>query len=73
MSAQPQPFQLRNCAKWHDIAAKRNPKRAKHHRSVAKSLREQANSIERMPGPSAYLKGPNDPQYIADVAVGAAQ
>jgi hypothetical protein len=42
-----EPFQLRNCARWHEQAAKRNPERAKHHRETAKSLRTQANRIER--------------------------
>lgn len=37
--------QLRNCAKWHDRQAKRNPERASHHQRTARSLRDQANRL----------------------------
>lgn len=40
-----QPFQLRNCAKWHERQAKRNPERASHHQRTARSLRDQANRL----------------------------
>ena len=39
---------LRNCAKWHERQAHRNPSRSKHHYGIADTLRSKANALVRM-------------------------
>jgi hypothetical protein len=50
-------LQLRNCAKWHERQAHRNPARAKHHNETAAGLRVRANAMVRYTSGAINSKG----------------